>query len=204
MILFEELAVEHARPKRFSPDGFENPGFWKPLLGLLVRGDEVLTTSGWQVLTENAWQAYSGSDTSLKVIGKDRYRLKLPRFSLISTGQELTYTRALDRSPRKAISLGDVSVTCYIPLEDVGVGHRVEVDEGRWVALSGSSVPRDRNGEIRLKRVRLYAEGEAGLERGFRPETVELSDGTLAVKAQSVLTLDMLSKIERGELNYGH
>lgn len=200
MIVFDELDLERFASERYRLDSSVTSGIWKKPLEL-VRGDEVLTVSGWQTVTENAWQMYGGLDLTMKIIGKNKLWLDLPRFNRISGGEALAYTRTLDRNPRRVTSVEDVSVTCYIPLEELTIGHRV-ANNGRWVALSGSSLPADPSTKIKPKRVRLYAEGDPLIPRGFRPELVKLSDGTVAVATQSVLTKGLLSKIERGELKY--
>jgi len=198
MILFDGLT----QPKGLLDRPASSAG-WNAPLGL-TRGDRVLTVFGWETVTEDAWQFYQGPELVLNVLGRGRMRLKLPIFRLDLDGSFLAYTRIRDCNARPVTSLGSVSITFYAPLEVLDIGYRAKDPEGRWVALSGAHLVWNRNGSIRPKATRLLAEGDPNLKRGFKPKTVELPSGTLAVEAQSMLTRSMIETIEEGGLDYGH
>ena len=211
MILFDGKDLEPIDESSLVPElnPFEEPSFlgsWKSPLDI-VKDDAILTVDGWRLAGEDAWQIYPGPDLTTVLMGRGYFRCSLPQFNLISDGSSVAYVRGVhDDSSVRSASVSDVSITRYTPLYDLGIGYRVKTDmgEGVWVSISGTSIPLDRKGRVKLNSVRAFAEGDSELRGGFKLNTVKLSNGTLTVEAQRVLTPGLLRKIERGELNYGY
>lgn len=210
MILFENPSRNITRPSAALSEASIQRNWKSPLD--IIRGDSILTISGWRFALEDIREFSRGVGLTTRVAGLSLFRTGLPQFSRISSdphqdGATLVCVRDRLRSPKSGnlLDLNEVALTHYVPLAELAVGDRVQVELGRWVMLSDLRLSFDRKGRVREKTVRGFSQATVEWKsKGFKLETVELSNGTVAIEAQSVLTRSMLSRIEQGELNYGH